>query len=221
MLAHSHGFFKNFQKLQGDLKQQKADLIEKEVRDVVTEYYKQQKGMAVVIINGIEMLVLDGAKGQKQEVDFLIVNYSKQYILNIEVKRTLDHTLVKRKNKPDITVIEKSKEQIQIIRKLIEDWFPHLKGTWKYCSMLYCETRDESVMNCSHCADFIAEGPEELLTKIKLMDEKMPVIPVYLGKKLTTWVFNHSMYLMIRKNHLWSSQQGHKKQIELSWSKEF
>ena len=45
--------------------------------------------------------------------------YSKQQILNVEVKRTLDGTIVKRKNKPDITVIEKSKEQIQIIKKFV------------------------------------------------------------------------------------------------------
>ena len=64
-------------KLQGDLRLQKADLIEKEVRDTLIEYYKEKKEEAVVMINGIEMLILDGAKGQKQEVDFLIINYSR------------------------------------------------------------------------------------------------------------------------------------------------
>ena len=162
------------------MKLEKANLIEKEVRDVVTDYYKQSNGTAVVIVHGLDMLILDGPRGEnKQEIDFLIINYSKQYVLNIEVKRSLTNAQVRRRGK---SVIKKAKEQIQRIKKLIEDWFPHLKGTWKFCSMLYCKFRDESVMNCTHCVDFIAKTPEELMTKIKRMDEQMPVIPPSLGK---------------------------------------
>jgi hypothetical protein len=168
-----------------DVQRQKADLIEKEVRDVVTDYYKKLNGMAVVIVHGIDMVILDGPsfEGQdKQEVDFLIINYSKQYIVNIEVKGSLTHAQVRGRGK---SVITKAKEQLQKIKKLIEDWFPHLKGTWKFCSMLYCKFRDESVMNCTHCADFIAKTPEELKAKIKHMDEQMPVIPPNLDEVAT------------------------------------
>ena len=156
-------------------------MIEKDVRDVITKYYKELDGVAVIIIHGIDMLILDGEKGKdRQELDFLIINHSQQYILNIEVKRSLTHVQISRRGK---SVIEKSKEQIKKIKKIIEDWYPHLKGKWKYCSMLCCENRDDSVMECTHCADFIAKIPEELLTKIKLMDEMMPVIaPSHLGK---------------------------------------
>ena len=67
-------------------------MIEKEARDRIIKYYKDLDGVAVVIINGIDMQILDGERGKDvQEVDFLIINYSKQYILNIEVKRSLTH----------------------------------------------------------------------------------------------------------------------------------
>ena len=132
------------------------------------------------------MLMLDAPKGKNvQEVDFLIINYSKQYILNIEVKRSLTEAMTgKRSNR--MTIIEKAKRQSQKIKQILEDWYPHLKGPWKYCSMFYCEEMCDKLRECGHCLDFIAQGPEELLAKVKLMDEKMDVIPPHLGK------LNHS-----------------------------
>ena len=170
---------------QADVKQTKADLIEKQVRDVVTGYYKELDGVAVLIIQGLEMLMLDAPKGKNvQEVDFLIINYSKQYILNIEVKRSLTEAMTgKRSNR--MTVIEKAKRQSQKIKQILEDWYPHLKGPWKYCSMFYCEEMCDKLRECGHCLDFIAQGPEDLLAKVKLMDEKMDVIPPHLGKMFT------------------------------------
>ena len=160
-------------------------LIEKHVREVVTEYYKKLEGVAVLVIDGIELIDLNGTAGNNiQEIDFLIINYSKQYVLNIEVKRSLTKTMTgKRNNK--MTVIEKGKRQIEKIKRLIEDWFPHLKGTWKYCSMLYCEEQmEEELRNCPHCLNFIAKTPEELLANMKLLDEKMPDKPAYSGTQL-------------------------------------
>ena len=160
-------------------------MIEKEARDRVIKYYKDLDGVAVVIINGIDMQILDGERGKDvQELDFLIINYSKQYILNIEVKRSLTHVQIQGRGK---SVIGKSKDQVMKIKKLIEEYYPHLKGKWKFCSMLYCVNRDDSVMRCTHCADFIAQGPSELFVKIKAMDEQMPIIPPSrLGKDQTS-----------------------------------
>ena len=128
------------------------------------------------------MLMLDAPKGKNiQEVDFLIINYSKQYILNIEVKRSLTEAMTgKRSNK--MTVIEKAKRQSQKIKQILEDWYPHLKGPWKYCSMFYCEEEmSDKLRECGRCLDFIAQGPEDLLAKVKLMDERMEFIPPHLG----------------------------------------
>ena len=171
-----------FHSFQAELKLTKADLIEKQVRDVVTGYYKELDGVAVLVICGLEMLMLDAPKGKNiQEVDFLIINYSKQYILNIEVKRSLREAMTgKRSNR--VTIIEKAKQQSQKIKQILEDWYPHLKGPWKYCSMFYCEEMSEKLQKCGHCLDFIAQGPEDLLTKVKHMDQKMLLVPSNLGR---------------------------------------
>ena len=158
-------------------------LIQKCVREVVTEYYKKLEGVAVLVIDGIELIDLNGTAGKNiQEIDFLIINHSQNYILNIEVKRSLTEAMTgKRSNK--MTVIEKAKRQSQKIKQILEDWYPHLKGPWKYCSMFYCEEEmSDKLRECGHCLDFIAQGPEDLLAKVKLMDEKMEVIPPHLGK---------------------------------------
>ena len=168
---------------QAEVKLTKADLIEKQVRDVVTGYYKELDGVAVLVICGLEMLMLDAPRGKNvQEVDFLIINYSKQYILNIEVKRSLTEAMTgKRSNR--MTIIEKAKQQSQKIKQILEDWYPHLKGPWKYCSMFYCEEEmSDKLHECGHCLDFIAQGPEDLLAKVKQMDEKMPLVPSHLGR---------------------------------------
>ena len=167
---------------QAEFKLTKADLIEKKARDVVTGYYKGLDGVAVLIFQGIEMLMLDAPKGKNvQEVDLLIINYSKQYILNIEVKRSLTEAMTgKRSNR--MTIIEKAKQQSQKIKQILEDWYPHLKGPWKYCSMFYCEEMSDKLRECGHCLDFIAQGPEDLLAKVKQMDEKMPLVPSHLGR---------------------------------------
>ena len=163
--------------MQGGIKITKADLIEKKARDVVTMYYKKIDGVAVLVIHGIEMLILDAPKGKnKQEIDFVIVNYTKQYVLNIEVKRSLlEETQIKNKGK---SVIDKAKEQSQKIKSILEDWYPHLKGVWRYGSMLYCEELDPVLRSCCNCVDFVAEGPEELLEKLTKFDEKMPPVTV-------------------------------------------
>lgn len=161
--------------MQGRIKITKSDLIEKKARDVVTMYYKKIDGVAVLIIHGIEMLILDAPKGKnKQEIDFVIVNYTKQYVLNIEVKRSLlEETQIQNKGK---SVIDKAKEQSQKIKSILEDWYPHLKGVWRYGSMLYCEELDPVLRSCGHCVDFVTEGPEDLLEKLTKFDEKMPPV---------------------------------------------
>ena len=166
--------------LQGGIKITKADLIEKKARDVVTMYYKKIDGIAVLIIHGIEMLILDAPKGKnKQEIDFVIVNYTKQYVLNIEVKRSLlEETQIKNKGK---SVIDKATEQSQKIKTILEDWYPHLKGVWRYGSMLYCEEFDPILRSCGNCVDFVAEGPEGNLSGTFLSVRRRGAAPAVLS----------------------------------------
>ena len=77
---------------------------------------------------GLEMLDMNGAKGKNiHEFDFIIVNYTHQYIMNIEVKKWLG----KIQNK-DIDIGKEVREQLEKRKKLMEDWFSaDLKGMWQ------------------------------------------------------------------------------------------
>ena len=76
------------------------------------------------------MIKLGKEKGKNvQEIDFLLINWTHQYILNIEVKKWLGVV----KGKPgdiDKCSISKAKNQINTIKTMIEDWFgADLKGS--------------------------------------------------------------------------------------------
>ena len=78
---------------------------------------------------GLNMIKLGKEKGKNvQEIDFLLINWTHQYILNIEVKKWLGVV----KGKPgdtDKCSISKAKDQINTIKTMIEDWFgADLKG---------------------------------------------------------------------------------------------
>ena len=77
------------------------------------------------------MLDMNGTKGKNiHEFDFIIVNYTHQYIMNIEVKKWLG----KIQNK-DIDIGKEVREQLEKRKKLMEDWFSaDLKGIDKYFS---------------------------------------------------------------------------------------
>ena len=152
-----------------------GDVIEKKVRNILSSYYKNLDGVAVLVIQGLCMLDLQASKGENErEADFLIVNYTKQYVCNIEVKKTLNMNKVGQKKK--IVVIKKAQEQVEKIRTIFEDWFPHLRGKWKFVSMMVCEQMHEIVKNCSDCIEFISTC-EDLPEKLKYMDEKIPLAP--------------------------------------------
>ena len=74
------------------------------------------------------MLDMNGTKGKNvYEFDFVIVNYTHQYIMNIEVKKWLG----KIQNK-DIDIGKEVREQLEKREKMIEDWFStDLKGVWQ------------------------------------------------------------------------------------------
>ena len=121
------------------------------------------------------MLDLQASKGENErEADFLIVNYSRQYVCNIEVKKTLNMTKVGKKKKT--VIIKKAQQQVEKIRTIFEDWFPHLRGKWKFVSMIVCEQMHDIVKDCSNCMDFVSTC-EDLPEKLKSMDEKMALAP--------------------------------------------
>ena len=93
-------------KLIGDIRQSKGDMLERQVYDALYKHFSSKVDEDVLIIQGLELVKLGGVKGSdKQEVDFLIVNFTHQYILNIEVKKWLGQIQGKPEN-----IIDKARE---------------------------------------------------------------------------------------------------------------
>ena len=93
------------------------------------------------------MIKLGKEKGKNvQEIDFLVINYTNQYILNIEVKKWIG---IIKKGKPedkDKSAVLKVKKQLEVIRDMLEDWFgTELKGSWKYVSALFCHEMEQNL----------------------------------------------------------------------------
>ena len=96
----------------GELHQAIGDMAEKEAYDALRDYFKE-KGEAVVIINGLEMLELDLERRRvkdKREIDFLIINYTHHYIMDMEVKKSLHN---ERGQDDSLSPIESAQEQLQ------------------------------------------------------------------------------------------------------------
>ena len=92
------------------------------------------------------MIKLGKPKGQNiQEIDFIVVNYTHQYILNIEAKKWLG--IVKGKpGNTDKNSILKIKNQLTEIKAIMKDWFgADLKGNWHYISALYCQEMEKNL----------------------------------------------------------------------------
>ena len=99
-------------------------------------YFKSKENEDVLIVQGIEMVKLDGKKGENvREMDFLVINFTYQYILNIEVKKWLGQIEGKSKN-----IIDEAIVQLESNKAKLEDWFgADLKGDWRFVSALYCK----------------------------------------------------------------------------------
>ena len=151
----------------GDMKHTESDQIERHVYDVLKSFYTKEKGETVLVIQGIDIF---GIKEKSRlELDFLVINYSRQYILNIEVKKWLGE--IRGKNKSTST---KTKEQLQKGKALIEDWFSaDLRGNWKFVSAVYCNNMEPKYWQCETCSHFIAMTKEDLKEKIHNMENKI------------------------------------------------
>ena len=70
-------------------------------------------------MKGNKLFDINGEKGQNEpEADFLVINYTHQYILNVEVKKWTGEIKEKHKNTGT-----KTKDQLERIKYLIENWF--------------------------------------------------------------------------------------------------
>ena len=117
-------------KLLGEIRQAEGDLTEKEVYEALKDYFGKRKE-SVLVINGNELPVVLGDTSKKQEMDFIIVNFTKQYLMNIEVKKFLGKG-------ENFNSAIKAREQVETNKKIIEDSFgADLKGDWNYIPMQF------------------------------------------------------------------------------------
>ena len=92
------------------------------------------------------MIKLGKPKGQNvQEIDFMVVNYTHQYILNIEAKKWLGIVIGKPGDTNKNSIL-KVKNQLAEIKAIMKDWFgADLKGNWCYISALYCQEMEKTL----------------------------------------------------------------------------
>ena len=96
----------------------------------------------------------------------MIVNYTHQYILNLEVKEWIGPL----EDKPEEeSIIKVAEAQLERIRHLIEEWFSsELIGDWIYISALYCQSMVNQLKS-----DFVVKGQYQLKTLLKNIPDKI------------------------------------------------
>ena len=133
------------------------------------KHYSTKLNEDVLVIQGLELTKLGGERGSdKQELDFLVVNFTHQYILNIEVKKWLGQIQGKPEN-----IIDKAREQQELIRAILEDWFgADLKGNWRYASALFCQAMEDVLKDCHNCSQFIATNSDQISAILESLETK-------------------------------------------------
>ena len=153
-------------KLSGEIDHSESDLVEREAYDLLKKHFPPNED--VVIIHGLELVKLGFKKGvDVQEIDFLVINYTHQYILNLEVKTTLGSSEIK---------LKKDQDQLNTIRALIEDYFSaDLRGNWRYISAWFCKSTEQFLNTCDNCSRYVATNQEELFALMKRLEDENKV----------------------------------------------
>ena len=158
--------------LKDRLKTIEGEVIEKKVYDTLKAYYESHSDQEVLVIHGYEIADLENLADRKDishwEKDFLIVNKTYGYIMNIEAKSSLN-----------VASLNSAKEQLENTKKTLEKWFgADLKEGWKFISAIYCERDDKTNWYKKKCKDklkndFIFTGTEDLKKKVDKIHESL------------------------------------------------
>jgi hypothetical protein len=157
---------KENENLRNRLKTIEGEKLEKNVFDTLKSYFESHGDQEILVLHGYEIADLDKLAGRKDvahwEKDFLIINKTYGYLMNIEAKSSLNGNSLK-----------KAKEQLENTKKILEKWFgADLKEGWKFISAVYCERNDKTNKNCKNAdMDFIFTGTEDLIEKIDKIHE--------------------------------------------------
>ena len=123
------------------IKTLEGEAVEKTVYDTLKSFYKLNSDQEVLVLHGYEIMDLEMPYGKKEiphgEKDFIIVNFTVGYIMNIEVKSSLNGKSLK-----------DAKRQLEETKKLFEKWFgADLNSNWVFISAIYCERDDKTNKN--------------------------------------------------------------------------
>ena len=138
-----------------------GEALEKKVYDTLKSYFQHHSDQHILVIHGYEIMDLtmwlEGGKKviKHWEKDFIVINATYGYVLNIEAKQTLNGKSMKL-----------AKEQIEGTKRLLEKWFgADLVAGWVFIGAVYCE-RDLS--NCCQSCDmnYVFGGPEDMVEKL-------------------------------------------------------
>ncbi len=139
-----------------------------------------REGTSIVLIAGLKPSKRDSSETSvcALEFDFLVINESRQFILNIEVKHFLGPIEGKTINEDPRL---KAATQLFDRKKLIEDLFgAELQGQkWNYVKAVAYES-DNSVLDhddgCSRqCEKFVAKA-EKMTDLIQAIEEELPIV---------------------------------------------
>ena len=157
---------KEKENLRNRLKTIEGEKLEKNVFDTLKSYFEYHGDQEVLVLHGYEIADLDKLAGRKDvahwEKDFLIINKTYGYLMNIEAKSSLNGKSLK-----------KAKDQLENTKHILEKWFgADLKEGWKFISAIYCERNDKTNKNCKNAdMDFIFTGAKDLIEKIGKIHE--------------------------------------------------
>ena len=112
-------------KLKSTINNVRGDILEKEFYEEIKSYV-QNYNEDVLVIHSHKLLSLD--EKDHKEKDFLVINLSFGYILNIEVKCSASGSN-----------LNKALDQISSTKEELEKWFG-LAKRWKFYGAIGCET---------------------------------------------------------------------------------
>ena len=125
-----------------------GDLVERNLYNILQNRFKK-RDESVVVFHGIDILKLNLDRAFRvSEKDFVIISATYQYVMVIEVKKTLGAG----------QSVEKSNLQLLGAKLDMEEWFD-TEGlhNWKYIPLIVTENITTTI-NCDLCRKYIIEG---------------------------------------------------------------
>jgi hypothetical protein len=167
------------EEMKSDFIKTKGEPAEKCVYEKLSQYFKDKKE-EVVLIHSAKILEPDLSKRKGDfEKDFIVINKSKQYFLNVEVKTSLSQQK-HQQGKSTIykSTIDSSLEQVEGSKRLLEDYFgADLTQDWKFIGAVYTESlKLQSSVNCSECNSFIIVGQASIIPQMEAIMKELEKI---------------------------------------------